>query len=803
MYKEFLHIDELIACIKYDKNISGSLAPTANRYPIRFVLFDNFRDSFEFVSIMQNEFGCIVESVNNWIDEPYCDAILTHSKLASKMEYFVKAQALKEKDYVITPFSELARFYNNEQNFEFNTLISTVKGFQADKDAFSNSQRIYIPIVGLEGKFSKFTNDSQIVEWHFNNNDKQLNYRLVIVNDTVYNVQGLDNKFTIVNNMQEWLTIWRDKNAKQDIISISPSIFANAGYAQPDNAFTFCICHNVYDFLIRGLKLDLATINYDPKDEEHWLRLASEIDINNFSFNSFFNKYFHVDDLADYNVFLKTWFECKDNFEKWLLCSYYSQRFCHKGYICQAIKGLNSFTNYDFFGTIALAIFNEEDREAYLDERFICLQQAALRGVVLTNEVQNELSKKLSLLASEKGHLTAIRYFSPLTTAEKLLAISWLGNNFISRNDIKAFFPDLYNYLGNSKGSNEPTKKWVLNYTDLYKQCKISNNYSIELKNIIEEKNASDISFNQWYQDFRTTKTILNNRSDIEIYYWIDGLGIDWIPYISELLSKDDNVFLNEIYIARAVYPTTTSINKDALVDLAHDQLQKIGDLDSLAHQQGKKYPEYILAEFEIVKDAIRKILNEYAGKKIAIVSDHGLTALSQHRKGLNLAGVHSDHGGRVALRKSGKVVSDNSYIILEDKKTLCALRHESLSGKIPTGQSAHGGCTPEEVLVPLFIISSQPNATNYSAKLISREVSGADPIVKYVIKGLSYADTPYLMYNGTRYELNLHEGDNYYSEKLKLVANENTIYLHIGSYSSSSKININLGAEEDDLFEF
>ena len=141
MYKEFLHIDELIACIKYDKNISGSLAPTANRYPIRFVLFDNFRDSFEFVSIMQNEFGCIVESVNNWIDEPYCDAILTHSKLASKMEYFVKAQALKEKDYVITPFSELARFYNNEQNFEFNTLISTVKGFQADKDAFSNRDR--------------------------------------------------------------------------------------------------------------------------------------------------------------------------------------------------------------------------------------------------------------------------------------------------------------------------------------------------------------------------------------------------------------------------------------------------------------------------------------------------------------------------------------------------------------------------------------------------------------------------------------------------------------------------------------
>ena len=803
MYKEFSHIDELIACVEYDKKISGSLAPTANRYPIRFVLFDNFRDSFDFVSIMQNEFGCIVESVNNWIDEPYCDAILTHSKLASKMNRFVEEMTIKNKDYVITPFSELARFYDNEQNFEFNTLISTVKGIQADEEAFSNNQRIYVPIVGLEGKFSKFTNDSQIVEWYFKNNDKQLNYRLLITDNTVYNVQGLNNKFTVVNNMQEWLTVWRDKNAKRDIISISPSIFANAEYAQPDNAFTFCICHNVYDFLTNGLKLNLTTVTYDPKDEEHWLRLASEIDIKNFSFDSFFNKYFHIDDLADYNVFLKTWFECKNNFEKWLLCSYYSQKFCQKGYICQAIKELNSFTNYDFFAAIALTIFNEEGCEAYLDERFICLQQATLKGVVLTNEVQNELFEKLSLLASEKGHLTAIRYFTPLTAAEKSLAISWLGRNFISRNDIGVFFPDLYNYLGKSIGSNESIKKWVLNYTDLYKQCKISNNYSIDLKNVIEERNASDISFNQWYQDFRTTKTILNNRSDIEIYYWIDGLGIDWIPYMVELLSKDDNVFLNEIHIARAVYPTTTSINKVALLDLSSNQLKKIGDLDSLAHQQGNKYPDFILEEFKIVKDAIRKILSEYAGKKIAIVSDHGLTALSQHRKGLNLAGVQSDHSGRVAIRTSGKGVSDNSYIVLEDNVTMCALRHESLCGKVPTGQSAHGGCTPEEVLVPLFIISSQPNATNYSATLMSREVSGAKPIVKYVIKGLYSTDTPYLMYNGTRYELNLHEGDSYYSEKLKLVANENTVYLHIGSYTSSTKININLGAEEDNLLEF
>jgi len=802
MYKEFSHIDELIEWAKYDKNIDGSLAPMANRYPIRFVLFDNFRDSFEFVSIMQNQLGCIVESVNDWIDELYCDAILTHSRLADRLIDFVQNKAAKNKDYVITPFSELARFYDNVRNFEFNSLISTVKGIETSKEAVSHNQRIYVPIVGLEGKFSKFTNDSQIVEWYFKNNDQQLNYRLIITDNTSYKVQGLSNKFTIVNDMQDWLKVWRDKNAKQEIISHSPSIFANAEYAQPDNAFSFCICRNVYEFLTTGLKLNFGTIDYNPKDEEYWLQLASEIDITNFSFEVFFNKYFHIDDLADYNVFLKTWFECKDNFEKWLLINYYTNKFCEKGYICQALKNLNSFTNYDFFAAIALVIFDNENGKEYLEERIACLQQAAQKQVKLTNAVQNELSKKLKSLALEKGYTTAIRYFSPLTNAEKSLAISWLGKGFVLKDDIRAFFPDLYNYLGKSTGTNEPVRKWALKYIDLYKYCKISNKYSDELKSIIEEKNNSSVTFNQWYQDFKTAKTIFNSRSDIDVYFWIDGLGVDWIPFITEILSNEEHIFLNEIDIARAALPTITSVNKATLLDLSNNQLQKIGDLDEHAHQKGNKYPDFIIEELDIVKNAIQKILSEYAGKKIAIVSDHGLTSLSQLKEGLNLAGVESDHYGRVACRISDKVVSDSNYIILEDNETMCALRHESLSGKIPAGQSAHGGCTPEEVLVPIFIISSQENIKNWTAILLDNKILGTNPVVKYSIKGLSETDTPYILYNGKHYELNLQTGDLYESERLNLIENVTEIKLCICQQIQSSHLIINLGVKEDDLFD-
>jgi hypothetical protein len=167
----------------------------------------------------------------------------------------------------------------------------------------------------------------------------------------------------------------------------------------------------------------------------------------------------------------------------------------------------------------------------------------------------------------------------------------------------------------------------------------------------------------------------------------------------------------------------------------------------------------------------------------------------------LNLAGVASEHYGRIALRTTGKVVSDSNYIVLEDDKTMCALRHESLCGKIPIGQSAHGGCTPEEILVPIFIISALPNAKTWTAKLINDEISGTNPIVNFSITGLSVSDNPYIVYNNKRYELSKHTNGNYISTHLSLVENITNITLYIGHDSQSFQLQINLGAEEDDLF--
>ena len=327
------------------------------------MLFDDFRDSRQFVSIMQNEMKCMVKNVGDWMDKDCDDRMLTHSKLEKNIEEFIAVQT--DTDQVIAPFSELARFYDNNEKSEFDALIKTIKGIETKQQRL----RIYIPIVGLEGKMSQFHNDSQIFIWYLKSTNKQIDYQLIMTDDTDFEVIGLQAHYSIVGTIHSWLDLWRNENAKSKIISTSTSLFANAQFAQPDNAFAFSVCHNVYQFLTEGLSLDFSDVDYSPSEEKHWLRLAKKIDIEDFTFEKFFNSYFHIDNLADYHVFLKTWFECKDEFEKWLLSKYYVHRFCNEGYICQALKVTKSYTNSDFFSAVALAIFKLENRHSHVEER--------------------------------------------------------------------------------------------------------------------------------------------------------------------------------------------------------------------------------------------------------------------------------------------------------------------------------------------------------------------------------------------------------------------------------------------------
>ena len=176
---------------------------------------------------------------------------------------------------------------------------------------------------------------------------------------------------------------------------------------------------------------------------------------------------------------------------------------------------------------------------------------------------------------------------------------------------------------------------------------------------------------------------------------------------------------------------------------------------------------------------------------------------MAQFGTGLNLAGVETHHAGRCGQWTKGKAPADDHYAVMEDGKTLCSLGCHSLSAKTPTGQGAHGGATPEEVLVPIVVVSGQQNANTYSARLQSADVAANHPVVQYVIKGLSSIDNPFVTYNGANYALHKTGADVYESERLNRVATSTVVELRIGDFKQTDILCIETGAQEDDLFGF
>lgn len=804
MFKTFTNLEELLREVHADRNIEGDGSSTANRFPIRFVLFDNFRDCCAFVEDISHLPNIAIQRIEDWMDKGYPDQFIPHEKLAKRILKLIKTTSSEYR--IIMPFSEIARFYNNQSDYQFDLLIKTIKGFYTLEEGFKHKQRIYIPIVGQEGKMQKFRDDSQSFIWYYQNADKQLDYRLILTNGTTYGVSGLDTKYTIANTLTEWLGYWKYPELKQNIISTSKSVFSHRGYANPDNAFTFYPCEDAYHFLTEGLNLDVKCIKYNKEEDSYWNTLASKININNFKFEKFFNEQFGIYNLADYNVFFETWFKHKQPFMRWLLAKYYVHKFCDQGYICRVLQQLESYSDTAFAKGLAISIFSLENKELYIDERSVGMEQCAKNDVELAPEIRTYLVEKIRQIEEKEGIISALKYVSAYTYEEKALIIEWYSNGKVSNEQLRELYPDLYYYLGKTIASAEDP--WVLDYIDKYKDAKVKNEYTDAVEAYIQDRNKDYLQHFKWSNKFRTTRTIMNARTDIQCYYWIDGLGLDWIPFIEQIVKEKEleGYYLNEVYVATAKLPTVTDINKKDIDLLSGGLVEKYGDLDHSCHSC-RAYPKYIIDDLTEVRKAIVKLLSEHPGEKIAIVSDHGISYLSQLKQGHNLKGYTSEHWGRIALssKKPSDIVNDEKYTVVETpdgKSALCALKHDSLMAKIPEGMGAHGGCTPEEQLVPIIIISPEKTTVSWSATLKSFEVEEANPIVIYSILGLDNKQIPLLEYDGIAYAMNL-EGGVYKSERLKLNKDVTKVTLRIGTWSREDKINIKLAVQEDDLFTF
>jgi hypothetical protein len=132
-----MDINELITTIIQEKR---SVKPSYKRYPIRFLLLNNYKDLRYLISNLQIEMLSLTDLEVFKIDS---DSWITKNEIINILKNLDPA-----KDFIILSISEYVRFHSDD---EFYSIMSSFMEIENTKD--NPNRRIYVPLVGITNRF--------------------------------------------------------------------------------------------------------------------------------------------------------------------------------------------------------------------------------------------------------------------------------------------------------------------------------------------------------------------------------------------------------------------------------------------------------------------------------------------------------------------------------------------------------------------------------------------------------------------------------------------------------------------------
>ncbi len=774
MVENFENINSLIQKIKEDKKTKNV---TEKRFPVRYIFLSNFdtlRDLIKEITkigISTFEISQLLPKDDGWI---------------TKQEFIDKIKSLKDnKDYLLLPFSEIARFYNKH---DFNNLFSQLTEFE---NIANSNQRIYIPLMGIKARFEKefYKNFNRKTEysfvWEVYESIQRTNIFLhgdLSINDNINTIQK-------VKGTKEWLTLWK-KDLSTPTLVLSKTLFFLSDNAKPDEFFDLKKINTTKELIVNMFKIQIP-IEFKESENVFWLQLVKKC--NTKPYTSFSDIVKEIINTNKVNVenFIELWLAPNRNdFEKWLLKNYLlSHESIKDSYLCKSLISFNSFDNLDFLMSLwnSISESSKPTEKVYYDRVNLLKQFYNISKLEIPIDFINEYKHKLE----KEDNKTKLQLLTGILDFEKEMIVEIFSQE--KNNSLLDKFPFLQIYLEDFE-LDELTnnQEWVYSYFKEYKVSKIKNEYTNEINLRINELNRNDESFFKWYYSFKDVANYLNGEN-FDYVFWIDALGIEWIALIKSLLNaKKYNI--EKTYIAKVNLPTTTDANR-----YVYNNLQYFQDYDKFIHTNIYKYPTSIIEEINKIVEIIERVVLQQ-NKRAVIISDHGLSALvrlNDSSKNFNKA----DHEGRyIKTENRGNFQSDENYV--KKDNYIIASKHISLSSK-PT-REVHGGCTPEEVLVPILIFNSISTYTQqneiYNIKLITDEIDIKNPVAILEISPIPNKKA-FLVYGNKIIELKKNKIGQYTNKIGFKRAGEYAIKVKIGDYQQEFNINIKSGFKEEDLF--
>lgn len=717
--------DELKAEILQDASSKEMLA---RRYPARFIMLDNFETFRELRSFLHN-LGAKLLQFDSLLDDDV-DGWLTSDQLIEIIKNTTEPT-------LITPFSELVRFYEENKFCGFMHDISLLE------DLAHPNKRLYMPLIGLENRVEGFLKGfTRIAEsapiWRCRT-EKQAT-RVYLMSETPLQQNS---HITVLKNAQEWLQFWKTQAPQDIVICTSRPIRAFHNYSQPDNIFSFLPINDIHQLLtdVMGYSFPFAC---DEQNRKFWDTLASEV-VNipqkDFSFGSYvchrFGRY-----NIDAEILLQLWISTgMTEFDRWVLRQYAlnDSRLTQNSYLHQCLE-VSSLDNADSLiiniaTQIPLHLHSKPFDANLLDERTRLMNAVReyMRSAV-PPKIQQELRQAIVEIFQSGDFASAKALCTHTFDFEHWLAAGWYDlheNDSFSRRDLQSIYPDLYGYYGEENAVLPEGCEWIESYFQSYRRAKLSDSYPDTIKNIVSRYSGTAESFYSWYHIIPRAHDMLA-QTKVDYVYWIDGLGAEYIPFINHIVSGQKVFVTEKCVYSRADIPSSTTHNR---YDLPPEQIFRA--LDEKAHDShGYRKYDTLIEELAIMRDAVEKIMQNHIGEncRIAIVSDHGLSFLSRKADSLKTEKT-AEHEGRYLL-SDNTPHHDTDFVYhfneSDGRQYKIALRHASLGNK-PTHE-VHGGCTPEEVLVPFIVLAPSTEMHNYTIGIKKNKIPLSNPLVEIFV---------------------------------------------------------------------
>ena len=709
----------------------------SQRYAVRFIMLNNFDELKKLAKLMAKfdveslDLEELMEEDDEWITKD----MLRNALIACKTSTFV------------TPFSEVVRFYNDD---DFRGFFNDIMLME---DVRNPQKRIYVPLIGLQNRFTDFLNHfARIGEsapvWRYDA-EKQT----VVVYFTKYkNYEIPQNEIQCkLSSLRDWLKFWKVQAPQERIVCTSLPISAKFKYSKPDNIFNFTKIDSAYEFMTKFMDLSFP-FAYEEKDKLYWEEILRSLENHkgaSFSYVSYVHDVFNKK-ILNVSEILEEWVkEDATSFHRWLLFHYVlhtkmGEKDSYLKLCMGAVTDMNDARQLpNYIATLILYEMPANKKAEYTQERRMLIKENAdfFRTFITDQEQQWLLERTKEIIQKSNNFSNALELCTGVFDYEHILLMGCYAHNQQNKpvkDAVKTIYPEFAAYLKDTKPSSFAVDtQWCIEYFHEYKKAKLQDAYIPEIATFITKKNATSKTFYQWYYSFEESHDVLADVSHNSVFcpdkvYWIDGLGAEFLPYLLSLIEeKHSNMKVVRSQITRTTIPSSTSLNR-----FDGEKVFKYGALDELGHDaHGYKYLYTLNEELAVLKNIINEIIDTCQKLKstIAIVSDHGLSCLSRKVPSKKYDGKF-EHEGRY-IKTNSEAKTDHDYLVHKNEKDeqfyKVALTHSSLA-KVPTHE-VHGGCTPEEVLVPFILLSNKNVASSivYQVKLIESEIMLSNPIVR------------------------------------------------------------------------